>query len=67
MHDGSQKTLSDVIDFYDRGFVSRKSLSPHVKRLNLGKHEKADLIAFLNSLTSDNKPVVLPVLPQGNS
>jgi cytochrome c peroxidase len=67
MHDGSQKTLSDVIDFYDGGFVSRKSLSPHVKRLNLGKHEKADLLAFLNSLTSDNKPIVLPDLPQGNS
>lgn len=66
MHDGSLKTLNDVIDFYDHGFVSRRSLSPHVKRLNLGKHEKADLIAFLNSLTSDSKPVVLPDLPQGN-
>ena len=58
MHDGGFKTLADVIDFYDRGGdrVARKS--PLIVRLDLTTQEKADLIAFLGSLTGP-----LPVFP----
>lgn len=65
-HDGSQKTLRDVIDFYDGGYESRPSLSSDIKKLDLTEGEKADLIAFLYTLTG-SEPVVLPVLPQNQS
>jgi cytochrome c peroxidase len=63
MHDGSLKTLRDVIDFYDGGFVRRESLSSDMETLNLDESEKLDLLAFLESLTSKNVPFTLPVLP----
>ena len=63
MHDGSQKTLLEVVDFYDRGFIKRPSLSPHIKRLGLSAQEKSDLVTFLETLTGDNTPVTLPNLP----
>ena len=63
-HDGSAKTLSDVIDLYNKGGVEqRPSLSSSIKPLALSAQEKADLIDFLKSLTSHDKPVILPVLP----
>lgn len=51
MHDGSETTLADVIDFYDRGGIANPNLSPEVRRLNLTPQEKRDLIAFLEALT----------------
>jgi cytochrome c peroxidase len=51
MHDGSLPTLSDVIDFYDRGGDVARGKSPLIKRLDLSAQEKADLLAFLQSLT----------------
>jgi cytochrome c peroxidase len=51
MHDGSLKTLSDVIDFYDRGGDAVRGKSPLIVRLDLSAQEKADLLAFLQSLT----------------
>lgn len=51
MHDGSLKTLSDVIDFYDRGGDAVRRKSPLMVRLDLSAQEKADLLAFLQSLT----------------
>ena len=64
MHDGSLATLSAVIDHYDNGFVNRPSLDPQMHRLELTPMEKADLLAFLNTLTSVDTPAVVPVLPQ---
>lgn len=64
MHDGSLATLEAVVDYYDRGgTVKRPSLSREMHALNLTAEEKADLIAFLKALTSDDKPVVVPTLP----
>ncbi len=63
MHDGSLKTLRDVIDFYDGGFVKRQSLSSHMETLRLDESEKVDLLAFLESLTSKNEVFTLPALP----
>lgn len=53
MHDGSLATLEEVIDLYDRGGIERPSRSDHISRLGLSKQEKADLIAFLHTLDSD--------------
>lgn len=51
MHDGSVSTLEKVIDLYDRGGIDRPSRSELIKPLHLTEREKADLIAFLKSLT----------------
>lgn len=64
MHDGSVPTLAAVIDHYDAGFVRRPSLDAEMRPLGLTAAEKADLLAFLDTLTSADAPVVLPALPQ---
>jgi cytochrome c peroxidase len=64
MHDGSLATLSAVIDHYNDGFVRRPSLDPQIHTLGLTADEKADLVAFLDTLTSVDAPAVIPVLPQ---
>lgn len=62
MHDGSLPTLEAVIDHYDHGYVDRPSLSPEMKRSKLTAQEKADLVAFLQSLSSRDKGVTFPIL-----
>ncbi len=52
MHDGSQKTLEEVIDFYDQGGHKNPFLDSGIRPLNLTEEEKADLLEFLKSLTS---------------
>lgn len=64
MHDGSLKTLSDVVDHYDRGGIKRPSLSEEMKPLELTEQEKKDLVAFMEALTSDDRPVVYVQLPR---
>jgi cytochrome c peroxidase len=65
MHEGNEQTLAGVIDFYDRGGdARRKSLSPEMVPLHLTAQEKTDLLAFLSTLTSVDKPVEFPSLPR---
>ena len=58
MHDGSLKTLRDVVDHYNNGGITRKTdrvndfLSGGIRPLNLSEDEIADLVAFLETLTS---------------
>jgi cytochrome c peroxidase len=51
MHDGSLKTLKDVVDFYDGGGTSNPQLDREIKELKLSQREREDLVAFLESLT----------------
>jgi len=51
MHDGSLATLSDVIDFYDRGGRVNPFLDPEVHPLALTGPEKRALAAFLRTLS----------------
>jgi cytochrome c peroxidase len=51
MHDGSLTTLDEVVAFYDRGGVPNPWLAPGIRALNLTAAERADLVAFLESLT----------------
>jgi cytochrome c peroxidase len=50
MHDGSIKTLKEVVEFYDNGGTDNPNLSPHVKPLKLTKEEVEALVAFLKAL-----------------
>jgi cytochrome c peroxidase len=51
MHDGSLKTLKDVVDFYDGGGTSNAYLDKEIKELKLSERERADLVEFLEALT----------------
>jgi cytochrome c peroxidase len=54
MHDGSLPTLTAVVAHYAGGFVSRPGLAPHISRdLRLSAQEKADLVAFLLTLSTE--------------
>ncbi len=64
MHDGSLTTLAQVVDHYDRGGVERPSRSDLMTPLGLTAQEKADLVAFLNTLSSELNPTAVPVLPR---
>ncbi len=63
LHDGSEKTLADVIELYNKGGVPNPHLDPMMLPLNLTKNEKTDLLAFLNSLNGPVPEVAEPVLP----
>ena len=59
MHDGSLATLEDVLRHYVSGVVDRATLSKDLTRgLKLSDAERADLIAFLGTLTSEGEPVL---------
>ena len=62
-HDGSRKTLKDTIDFYVGGGNSNPHLDKEVHALDfLTGPERADLVAFMQSLTGDApKLVPLPI------
>jgi cytochrome c peroxidase len=64
MHDGSVATLREAIDLYDRGGIERPSRSNLIFPLKLTEAEKADLIAFLETLTGKPKPISMPVVPR---
>ena len=50
MHDGSIPTLGKVVEFYNAGCRPNPSVSPHVGPLGLNERERADLVAFLETL-----------------
>lgn len=55
MHDGSLATLEDVVDHYAGGVIRRPSLAPTLVRdLELSAEEKAALVAFLKTLSSES-------------
>ena len=64
MHDGSVPTLDAVIDLYDRGGINRPSRADEIKPLGLTRDEKADLVAFLHTLTGRSEPTSIPELPR---
>ena len=51
MHDGRLPTLEAVIEHYDQGGTDARGQHPVIRPLNLSKADKADLLAFLESLT----------------
>jgi cytochrome c peroxidase len=55
MHDGSEKNLKDVVDFYVGGGNSNAHLDKEIHSLELTAQERSDLVAFLESLTGSAK------------
>ncbi|PWT86281.1 MAG: cytochrome C peroxidase [Proteobacteria bacterium] len=58
MHDGSLATVEDVLRHYENGVVERSTVAPELARkLSLSDEERAALIAFLATLSSDSDPL----------
>jgi len=58
MHDGSLRTLEDVVRFYVRGGIPHDGIDPLLRPLNLDDGDVFDLVAFLESLTSPDVPAL---------
>jgi cytochrome c peroxidase len=63
MHNGMYQTLEEVVDHYDRGGDVKTNLSTNILPLNLTPQDKADLVAFMKSLTGAPMVLALPQLP----
>ncbi len=65
MHDGSQKTLKEVVEFYDDGGRKNPNLDRLIKPLHLTDEEEADLVAFMKEgLEGEPLTITFPKLPQ---
>ena len=64
MHDGSQKTLEEVVEWYDKGGHPNQWLDEKVKPLKLNAQEKADVVAFMKALTGPLPAVESGRLPE---
>lgn len=64
MHDGSLKTLMEVVEYYDQGGIANKNLSDKIKKLNLTQQEKLDLVAFMEACTGEFPKVEPGRLPE---
>ena len=64
MHDGSMKTLEEVIDWYDKGGGDGVK-SDLLFKLGLSANEKQDLLAFLHSLSGRIPSFPRPNVPAG--
>jgi cytochrome c peroxidase len=64
LHDGSARTLADVVEFYDRGGVPNPTLDVFISPLDLSDDDKKDLVAFLEALTGTLPKVDRPALPK---
>jgi len=62
-HDGSARSLIEVVEHYNKGGETKTDLSPEIKPLNLTREEMQDIVAFMQALTTPPKPVTLPLLP----
>lgn len=62
-HAGQFANLEEIVTFYETGGIDRRSKSPLMKAVTLDTQERADLIAFLRSLTAEQTRTALPNLP----
>jgi len=63
LHTGTEKTLLDVVEFYDQGGIANDNLDRMMLPLALTQGEKEDLVAFLEALTGPVTDVPYPALP----
>jgi cytochrome c peroxidase len=54
MHDGSMKSLEEVVEFYNSGGRNHRNKHARIQPLNLTAQDQSDLIAFLTTLTDWN-------------
>jgi cytochrome c peroxidase len=55
MHDGSLRTLEEVVDYFDRGGDYSPNKSALIKPLDLSDEEKRDIVSFLATLTGSDQ------------
>lgn len=61
MHNGSEKTLEAVVEYYDKGGFPNDTLDEEIFPLKLSAEEKADLVKFLKEgLSSPKYPDIEP-------
>lgn len=63
MHDGTQDTLLEVMEHYNKGGIPNKGLSDKMKKLNLTQQEKEDLVEYMKALTGSFPKVEQERLP----
>lgn len=63
MHDGSQKTLEEVVEWYAKGGHPNPHLSDKIKKLDLTAQDKKDLVEYMKALTGDFPKVEHARLP----
>jgi cytochrome c peroxidase len=63
MHDGSQATLEEVVEWYDKGGHPNPHLSDKIKPLDLTAQDKADLVEFMKACTGPTPTVETSRLP----
>ncbi|MGD9854351.1 MAG: cytochrome-c peroxidase, partial [Planctomycetaceae bacterium] len=64
MHDGSQKTLEEVVEWYAKGGHPNPWLSEKVKKFEATDQDKQDLVAFMKSLSGPFPTVETGRLPE---
>jgi cytochrome c peroxidase len=64
MHDGSQKTLEEVVEWYVKGGHPNPYLSNKMKKLDLSEQDKKDLVNYMKSLTGPLPKVERGRLPE---
>lgn len=64
MHDGSQKTLREVVDWYVQGGHPNPYLSDKIKKFEASQQDREDLVAFMEALTGEIPPVEEERLPE---
>ncbi|HTU24458.1 MAG TPA: cytochrome c peroxidase [Pirellulales bacterium] len=64
MHDGSQKTLEEVVEWYAKGGHPNPHLDEKIKKLDLSDQDKQDLVAFLKACSGDFPKVERGRFPQ---
>jgi cytochrome c peroxidase len=61
MHDGSLKTLEEVVEHYNKGGIANDQLDEEIYPLKLTKEEVADVVTFMKEgLASSKYPLVTP-------
>jgi cytochrome c peroxidase len=60
MHDGSMATLTEVVEFYNRGGEKNPHLDPKIAPLHLSADEVAALVAFMEALDGEGYQDVPP-------
>ncbi len=64
MHDGSQATLEEVVEWYAKGGHPNAHLSDKIKKLELSDQDKQDLVEFMRACTGAFPKVERERLPE---
>ena len=64
MHDGSRRTLREVVDWYAQGGHPNPTLSDKIKSFEASEQDRQDLVAFMEALTGEFPHVEVDRLPK---